>query len=851
MRKHIRKLSLCGVITTDHKQILNSASDYYKKFYSTKNNLGQCDSFDSFFKNLNIPKLSEEQRTSCEGQISKEECKRAIEMFENGKTPGNDGMPIEFYNKLWDTLADQLVDVFNLSFQLEEMTTSQRQAIITLIDKKGKDRSYLENWRPISLVNVDAKIASKIIANRIKCCLPDTIHHNQSGFIKDRFIGETARSILDIIDHTTHSELLDMMIFIDFEKAFDSIKWCFLYKCLEAFNFAPEFIKWLKTFYKDISSFVVNNGVSSPTFKLGRGVRQGDPLSPHLFVVAIEILAISIRSNTNIKGITIGDNETKLLAYADDMTALLSDIASAKELLDSLNIFEKYSGLKMNVSKTKAMWIGTMKDSSEKPLGLEWCLTVRILGVIFSCNQKVVSSQNFQEKLDKIQKVINIWNMRGLSLFGRVTIAKTFLIPKLLYVSSIIQTPMEIIKRMERMIFKFLWKGPDKVTRNSVINSIKNGGLNLIDIETQIKALRLSWIPRILDSTRKGPWKSYYNHYLKPYGGTFLLKCNYELKDLITLLNGFYSDLLLWWEEFRNAFSDINYAQRIIWNNKDIRIDNRSVFYKLYYESGIVYVPDLIFESDNKQSHDFYRQKGLKTDFLTWTGLTLSVPKEFRSFELLPETDSIDFKHNNIQFDVYRAKCKHFYKLLITAKAKLPNMSKKLISDFDISNSLEEIYSLPKTVASETYIWSFQYRVLNYILYTNSFFKIDLSLNDKCTFCGSSKEELYHLFFECSHAQIFWKTFSSWWFELAKENITMTLKDIILGLLNRTDIVNYLIILGKLCIWECRKVGIYPDFNIFLKKVKIKFETEKYIANKNGTFASFRKRWEAIRAKFL
>ena len=115
-------------------------------------------------------------------------------MFENGKTPGNDGIPVEFYRNLWDILADQLVDVFNYSFQLEEMTTSQRQAIITLIDMKGRDRSYLENWRPISLVNVhvDAKIASKVIANRIKCCLPDIIHHNQSGFIKDRFIGETS-----------------------------------------------------------------------------------------------------------------------------------------------------------------------------------------------------------------------------------------------------------------------------------------------------------------------------------------------------------------------------------------------------------------------------------------------------------------------------------------------------------------------------------------------------------------------------------------------------------------------------------------------------------------------------------
>ena len=121
----------------------------------------------------------------------------------------------------------------------------------------------------------------------------------------------------------------------------------------------------------------------------------------------------------------------------------------------------------MNVSKTKAMWIGIMKNSAEKPLGLDWCLTVKNLGVFFSCNQKVVSLQNFEEKLDKVQEVINIWNMRGLSLFGGVTIVKTFLIPKFFYVSSIIQTPMEIIKWMETMIFKFLWK--KKQTRSREI----------------------------------------------------------------------------------------------------------------------------------------------------------------------------------------------------------------------------------------------------------------------------------------------------------------------------------------------------------------------------------------------
>ena len=110
--------------------------------------------------------------------------------------------------------------------------------------------------------------------------------------------------------------------------------------------------------------------------------------------------------------------------------------------------------------------------------------------------------------------------------------------------------------------------------------------LNLIDIETQIKALRFYWIPRILDSTWKGPWKSYFNSIII---WNLMEEPFYLIKDLTTSLNGFYSDLLLRWKEFRNTFRDINYVQSIIWNNKDIRIDTRSVFFKLYYENGIVY----------------------------------------------------------------------------------------------------------------------------------------------------------------------------------------------------------------------------------------------------------------------
>ena len=101
----------------------------------------------------------------------------------------------------------------------------------------------------------------------MKCCLPDIIHYNQSGFIKDRFIGEMAPSILDIIDYTERSKLPGILMLIDFEKAFDW-QWNFLYASLEAFNFGPEFIKWVKTFYKNVYSCIIDNGISSCPFKL-------------------------------------------------------------------------------------------------------------------------------------------------------------------------------------------------------------------------------------------------------------------------------------------------------------------------------------------------------------------------------------------------------------------------------------------------------------------------------------------------------------------------------------------------------------------------------------------------------
>ena len=190
----------------------------------------------------------------CEGRITVEECQNVLKTFPTGKTPGNDVIPSKFYNTFWPLLSDTLINSFNETFMKKEMSPSQRQAVITLIEKQDKDRTYLENnyWRSISLTNIDAKIASKVIATRIVKVLPEIIHSNQTGYVSGRYIGEATRSILNIMDYTKTYDIPGLLLFIDFEKAFDSLEWNFMFKCLEVFGFGPSLTRWIETFYSNI-----------------------------------------------------------------------------------------------------------------------------------------------------------------------------------------------------------------------------------------------------------------------------------------------------------------------------------------------------------------------------------------------------------------------------------------------------------------------------------------------------------------------------------------------------------------------------------------------------------------------
>ena len=338
-----------GVEITDSNEILNCQKMFYKNLYTAVPRSSLHDNL--FFENPNLPKLTDIELDELDRPLTKQECFEILKICAKDKCPGSDGFTVEFYLHFWSILGEERVESFNYALAHGHLNITQRQGIIKVAPKKRKNKLYLENWRPISLLNIDYKIISKTIASRISNVLPKLIHGDQTGYVKGRYIGQNIRLIQDIMKITSLENLPGMAIFIDFKKAFNSVNWDFLTKVLETFNFGPHIRKWINVLYTDITSCVINNGYASDFFAFQRGVRQGCPLSGILFVLCAEILANVVRNDKNIKGIQIYNKEYKISQYADDTTTFVADAPSAQNLFEVLRAFRETSGLEINSSK--------------------------------------------------------------------------------------------------------------------------------------------------------------------------------------------------------------------------------------------------------------------------------------------------------------------------------------------------------------------------------------------------------------------------------------------------------------------------------------------------------------------
>ena len=303
-----------GGTLTKTEDMLEATKLFYEKLYC-KHDVNNVDIL-TYAKDL--PKLDTNEMASLEGIITKQEATEALRAMKNDKSPGTDGMTVNFFKFFWTDIGYFVVRSINEGFMRGEMSVTQKEGVIICLPKEGKPREYLENWRPISLLNVAYKIGSSCIANRIKAVLPKLINEDQTGFIPGRYIGDNIRILYDIMTFLEDNQLPGLLVSIDFQQAFDTVNWIYMNRILHVFGFGKDICRWISTFYKNIKSYVIVNGNISTSFEIQRGYRQGDPISPYLFVLCSEILAVKIRADKDIKGINIFDNEFKINQFADD-----------------------------------------------------------------------------------------------------------------------------------------------------------------------------------------------------------------------------------------------------------------------------------------------------------------------------------------------------------------------------------------------------------------------------------------------------------------------------------------------------------------------------------------------------
>jgi hypothetical protein len=310
--------------------------------------------------------------------------------------------------------------------------------------------------------------------------------------------------------------------------------------------------------YNGIQTCVTNNGFSSEFFKPTRGIRQGCPISANIFVVIAEFMASAIKANPRISGILINGTEFKISQYADDTCMYLSDEESLREAMSVLDLFRTCSGLKINRDKSEAIWIGASSNFRHRPCGLKWTRdSVKSLGIYINNDYQTMVNQNFNEKLDKVESIFNLWCLRNITLKGKVVVVNNLAVSQMLYVGTVIEPPKWAITKFRDLSKQFIWnKKPPKVKYSCLISSIAEGGLKLQDIDSKIKSLKVKWIEKIIDKEFNAPWKAYLSSFFNeeicklPY-------CNLENKDYPVIKDEFYKSMLSTWSElhFQNPNS--------------------------------------------------------------------------------------------------------------------------------------------------------------------------------------------------------------------------------------------------------------------------------------------------------
>ena len=830
-----------GIEITSDEQILEIEKNFYQELYK------QDPEVKFQLENTYNVRVSEQHKLEQNKELELEEIASAIKELSNNKTPGQDGLPIEFYKVFFNKIAQLLHQVYIVNYEEEEMHQTSMKGILNLIPKPGKDSRDINNLRPITLLNVDYKIIEKVLANRMRNAMQEIIHTDQKGFLPGRRISCNIRKILDLIFHAEQEKLDAFILSLDYKKCFDMISFDAIIGSLDFFEF-PDFIKkWTRILYTGYEVKVQNNGKFSEAISIERSVHQGGVNSVNYFLLVAEILALKLRDDYRIKGIPVKEIINLLGQFADDMDMyLLADQTSLNCVFQHISDFHYHSGFTVNYEKTKILRIGALKDTDAQLITqreVAWTNEpINVLGVWVGNQEKRILEMNYTKIIQKAKATLKVWRHRDLSLIGKVNVVNTLVGSLFVYKMTVLPNmPRTLIEEMKKEIRSFIWNGKKaKIALKTLQGSIDTGGLRLVNLRLKEVALKISWI-QILEQDEAMAEMAFRS--INPYLKTWVFECNLSKKDVkfLNIENTFWRDVMEAWCYYH--YTENIDQNQCIWYNSLIRVQGQPIFWKNCFSNGLFRVSQL-YKGDELIS--FREAQEFNLNFVEFHTLVTAIPKELKRIvqkEVRWESkyaQLLDCTH--ITRTIYTDLISRSDNISYRSKNKWEEELNIVWSNKDFCREVKDIYR----VTNITKYRSFQYRLLHRALVLNTHLKVWKMRDDsKCTFCESEDETLLHLFVYCQHVQQLWWGIYQYFKLQNMEQLQLNAKGIIMNKIHPKPghVTNMICLVTKQYIYRKKCANQKPKM-IELKAQIFSIENqEKYIAQKNGKIGKHYAKW--------
>lgn len=513
-KKLIDSLTIEGALTEDPEAIKREAASFFKKIFT--------EDFHSRprFDNLNFNTISSDQANFLISPFSHMEIEEAVKECDSNKAPGPDGFNFKFIKEAWDTIKYDIFGFVEEFWSSGKLPRGYNNAFIALIPKIDLPTGF-KDYRPISMVGCLYKIVSKLLARRLQSVMDSLIGPSQSAFIKGRQILDGALIADEVIESCKKRNIKASILKLDFHKAFDSVSWSFLEEILVQMGFPAKWRSWIHSCISTASASILINGSPSPPFKLQKGLRQGDPLSPFLFNLVMESLNLLIQKATARglwEGIRISRRGSAIthLQYADDIIIFSPpNIEGLINIKKTLILFHLASGLKVNFHKSSILGLHTGKgwisQAASSLLCKQGALPFTYLGLPMGGSTSRIAM--WEPVIDRMKMKLANWKGRLLSMGGRAVLIKSSLASLPMYYLSLFPIPKGALEKINRIQRDFFWNGcSEKKGIHSASWALLEmpkiyGGLNLGNLLHRNLALLFKWIWRFF-SASPALWKT-------------------------------------------------------------------------------------------------------------------------------------------------------------------------------------------------------------------------------------------------------------------------------------------------------------------------------------------------------